>query len=157
MNKTKTEKNKKQQEKRVHICPNCGSLDLQSALTIGPQKLNSYIVENNKQFEGIPINQDTFLCKKCKFLNIFPKVKTKNIKKFREDLKKHKKQPLTPKRKPLTKFQIIFSTLLIIWFVIGTALYFTEITYAERYFVITAPLIFLTWLIWIIYRTFKKN
>jgi len=153
------EKEEKRKEKEVHICPNCGSVDLQGVWTLSPLVLSRYVAEHNKQFEGIASNEDCFLCKDCDFLNICPKVKIKDIGRFQEDLKIHKQESTSLKtRKKLTRFQIFFSKLLLVWFVVSVILIILKNeSIAFAYFFIATPILFAILFVWVIYNIFKKR
>ncbi len=150
------EKEEKRREKEVHICPNCGSVDLQGALTLSPIVLSRYIAENNKQLEGLASNEDCFLCQDCDFLNICPKVKIKDVERFQGDLKTHKVADLRP-RKKLTPFQIFLSFFVLAYMIVSYILIFLIPSYSAPFFLISIPIIFVIFFIWIAYSIFKKQ
>ena len=146
-------KNKK--SKIIHICPKCGSINLQAALTIGPQKLAQYIATNKKHFEGIPMNKDCFLCKSCGDLGLCPTIEISEVERFRKQLKKQKpnKNPITSRK--ISLFQKWMSLILLAYII--SLFVFMKSEYFFVYYFVSIPLLVVVFLIWIFYRIFKKK
>jgi hypothetical protein len=76
-------------DKKVRICPKCGSINVQSVYLVSPQESGKVQGKLFVQGYNAPENPEVYMCKSCNYYGICSEIEIDQVKGYRRELKEH--------------------------------------------------------------------